>query len=159
MKLHGIFSPLQGISCVSEILSYRDIAEGSDAVFVGFDAIIIFVTLELLLLKLVNSEVTSIGPFSVRKNNTVSSVGYSALAFHYTNVRLLSELSLAGFKSSFDIRPLTAFRKIAELSVSFSIMPVRHIISVISFLACNKSGCYLTHVSREDDYRILSVKT
>lgn len=46
VKLHGISSPLQDVSYVSGILSHEDIAEGSDAVFVRFDAIIIFVTLD-----------------------------------------------------------------------------------------------------------------
>lgn len=88
----------------------------------------------------------------------MSSVGYSALAFHYTNARLLSELSLGGFNSGFDIIPLTAFRRIAELSVSFSVMSARYIISVISLLACNKSGPYLTHEPHDDDHRIFVCK-
>lgn len=113
----------------------------------------------LFLLKSVNSEVTRIGPFSARKkNNIVGSVGYSALAFHYTNAGLLSELSLGGFNSGFDIIPLIAFRKIAELSVSFSVMSARYIISVISLLTCNKSGPYLTHEPHEDDHRIFVCK-
>lgn len=112
----------------------------------------------LFLLKSVHSKVACTGPFSARKKSNTISIGYSELIFHYTNAGLLPQLSLGAFNSDFAIIPLTAFRNIVALSVSFSVMSARYIISVISLLACSKSGHCLTHEPHEDDHRIFVYK-
>lgn len=111
----------------------------------------------LFLLNAVNSKVTHIDTFLARKKQgTMSSVGYSALVFCYINVRLGSALGV--FTLPLTFFPFAAFRKIAEISVSFSVMSARCMISAIALLACNKSGPYLTYEPHEDDRRIFVCK-
>jgi len=66
----------------------------------------------LFLLQSVNREVAYIGPFSARKkSNTVSSVGYSALAFLDTNARPLLSSALGVLTSGLTLFLLLQLEK------------------------------------------------
>lgn len=111
---------------------------GKKIVVFRIDEVIIFfiIGVVLFLLNAVNSKVTRTDTFLAGKTQgTASSVGYSAFVFCCTNVRLSSALRVFSLSLTFHF---AAFRKISELSVSFSVMSERCIISVIILLACNK---------------------